>query len=299
MRSQHIRGVALPVTAKSDRCAQKTVCASGLCPDDGQPAPHCLLLRPESPYGRGALDSAIETAFIQVERLGCIGRQDKSASGNARQLQDSAATSVMLISPEYASECGPDVSDPVHRRALEGKGRGYILLMVVAVGWPAHNRRRDIYTSPTICLSSSWARIGVVWEGHRYGAKPYSKASGERGRKRSHRESPRASSEADKRANLSPSQSAYFAAWLFALRVSFISSHGFGGRVRQGLGHPEEAKDALTVARYYIDARRLVPPRDANVAESIVELTNELKDASSPPIVICRTASSVHGPKLN
>ena len=46
--------------------------------------------------------------------------------------------------------------------------------------------------------------------------------------------------------------------------------------------HPEEAKDALTVARYYIDARRLVPPRDANVADSIVELTNELKDASSP-----------------
>jgi hypothetical protein len=46
--------------------------------------------------------------------------------------------------------------------------------------------------------------------------------------------------------------------------------------------HPEEAKDALTVARFYIDARKLVPPRDANVADSIVELTNELKDASSP-----------------
>jgi hypothetical protein len=46
--------------------------------------------------------------------------------------------------------------------------------------------------------------------------------------------------------------------------------------------HPEEAKDALTVARFYIDARQLVPPRDANVGDSIVELTNELKDASSP-----------------
>lgn len=46
--------------------------------------------------------------------------------------------------------------------------------------------------------------------------------------------------------------------------------------------HPEEAKDAITVARFYIDARKLVPPRDANVAEPIVELTNELKDASAP-----------------
>lgn len=47
-------------------------------------------------------------------------------------------------------------------------------------------------------------------------------------------------------------------------------------------GHPAEAKDALTVARFYIDARQLAPPRDANVDNSIVELTNELKDASSP-----------------
>jgi hypothetical protein len=39
-------------------------------------------------------------------------------------------------------------------------------------------------------------------------------------------------------------------------------------------GHPEEAKDAITVARFYIDARQLVPPRDANAADSIVELTN-------------------------
>jgi hypothetical protein len=42
--------------------------------DYGQTAPYCLLLRPE--YGRGALDLAIESAFIQVARLDCTGRQD-------------------------------------------------------------------------------------------------------------------------------------------------------------------------------------------------------------------------------
>jgi hypothetical protein len=47
---------------------------SGLRPSDGQTAPYDL--RPESPYGRGALDLAIETASIQVARLGCTGRQD-------------------------------------------------------------------------------------------------------------------------------------------------------------------------------------------------------------------------------
>jgi hypothetical protein len=42
--------------------------------------PHltALLLRPESPYGRGALDLAIETAFIQVARLDCTGRRISS-----------------------------------------------------------------------------------------------------------------------------------------------------------------------------------------------------------------------------
>jgi len=42
----------------------------------GKPHLTCLLLRPQSPYGRGALDLAIETAFIQVARLDCTGRQD-------------------------------------------------------------------------------------------------------------------------------------------------------------------------------------------------------------------------------
>jgi len=32
---------------------------------DGQTAPYCILFRPESPYGHGALDLAIETASIQ------------------------------------------------------------------------------------------------------------------------------------------------------------------------------------------------------------------------------------------
>jgi hypothetical protein len=48
----------------------------GFRADDGQTAPYCLSLRPKSPYGCGALDLAIETASIQVARLGCIGRQD-------------------------------------------------------------------------------------------------------------------------------------------------------------------------------------------------------------------------------
>jgi hypothetical protein len=43
---------------------------------DGQTAPYCLFLRPESPFGRGALDLALESAFIQVARLDCTGRQD-------------------------------------------------------------------------------------------------------------------------------------------------------------------------------------------------------------------------------
>jgi hypothetical protein len=50
--------------------------ASGLWEDDGQSAPYCLLLRLESPCRRGPLDLAIETAFIQVGRLDCTGRQD-------------------------------------------------------------------------------------------------------------------------------------------------------------------------------------------------------------------------------
>ena len=41
--------------------------------DYGQPAPYCLLLRPESPYGCGPLDLAIKTAFIEVARLDCTG----------------------------------------------------------------------------------------------------------------------------------------------------------------------------------------------------------------------------------
>jgi hypothetical protein len=42
----------------------------------GQSGTYRLLFSPESPYGRGALDLTIETAFIQVPRLDCIGRQD-------------------------------------------------------------------------------------------------------------------------------------------------------------------------------------------------------------------------------
>ena len=39
-------------------------------------APESRAIRTLLPYGRGALDLAIETASIQVARLGCTGRQD-------------------------------------------------------------------------------------------------------------------------------------------------------------------------------------------------------------------------------
>jgi len=68
-------------TDQPEQSAYKVMnCASDdrfvLLPDNGQTAPYCLLLRPESPFGRGALDLALETASIQVARLGCTGRQD-------------------------------------------------------------------------------------------------------------------------------------------------------------------------------------------------------------------------------
>jgi hypothetical protein len=57
---------------------------------------------------------------------------------------------------------------------------------------------------------------------------------------------------------------------------------GAGAMLVKAWNNPKEAKDTLTVARFYLDARELVPPRDADVADPIRELTNQLKDASSP-----------------
>lgn len=45
---------------------------------------------------------------------------------------------------------------------------------------------------------------------------------------------------------------------------------------------PDDARRMVTVARYYVDARGLTPPRDANTAEAVRDLTNQLKDAISP-----------------
>ena len=45
---------------------------------------------------------------------------------------------------------------------------------------------------------------------------------------------------------------------------------------------PEDARRLLTVARYYIDARELKAPRDANTVEAVRDLTNQLKDDVSP-----------------
>src|SRR6266851_703068 len=72
------RNLSLRIIANSltEQCGHKTFQISGFWADYGQTAPYCLLLRPESPYGHGALDLAIETASIQGARLGCTGRQD-------------------------------------------------------------------------------------------------------------------------------------------------------------------------------------------------------------------------------
>jgi hypothetical protein len=82
-------------------------------PYHGQSEPYSLLLRPESPYGRGALDLAIETASTRVARLGCtlvagfhrIGGQDN----RQRQWQHSIATSITALRGSFVisqrSEC--------------------------------------------------------------------------------------------------------------------------------------------------------------------------------------------------
>jgi hypothetical protein len=68
--------------ASTYRCLSERLAIAGpalrasFLPYYEQTAPYCLLLRPESRYGRGALNLAIETASIQVARLGCTGRQD-------------------------------------------------------------------------------------------------------------------------------------------------------------------------------------------------------------------------------
>jgi hypothetical protein len=46
--------------------------------------------------------------------------------------------------------------------------------------------------------------------------------------------------------------------------------------------NPDEGKQAITVARFYWDARRPVPPRNPIVADVMRDLTNQLKDAISP-----------------
>jgi hypothetical protein len=46
--------------------------------------------------------------------------------------------------------------------------------------------------------------------------------------------------------------------------------------------NPDEARQAVTVARFYFDARKTAPPRDAAVTEVIRDLTNQLKDFISP-----------------
>lgn len=62
------------------------------------------------------------------------------AASHCIQWQHSAATSVMLISPNTATECGPNLSDQGTGARSRWERQGYILLMVVAVGSPRHNQ---------------------------------------------------------------------------------------------------------------------------------------------------------------
>jgi len=45
---------------------------------------------------------------------------------------------------------------------------------------------------------------------------------------------------------------------------------------------PESVSRAYTVSRYYLDARELAPPQDADTSDVVRELTNQLKDDISP-----------------
>jgi hypothetical protein len=55
--------------------ATKTFQIAGFWASDGQTAPYCPVVPTGVPCGRGALDLVIETASIQVARLGCTGRR--------------------------------------------------------------------------------------------------------------------------------------------------------------------------------------------------------------------------------
>lgn len=46
--------------------------------------------------------------------------------------------------------------------------------------------------------------------------------------------------------------------------------------------HPEEGRRAVTVVRFYLDARHAAPPRNPHVNDVIRDLTNQLKDTISP-----------------
>lgn len=46
--------------------------------------------------------------------------------------------------------------------------------------------------------------------------------------------------------------------------------------------NPDQARDEITVARFYFEARKTVPPRPAEAADSVRDLTNRLKDFIAP-----------------
>ena len=64
--------------------------------------------------------------------------------------------------------------------------------------------------------------------------------------------------------------------------VLFVVVAGGGWLGVKFWSDPEDARRMVTVARYYVDAKELTPPRDANTAEVIRVLTNQLKDDISP-----------------
>ena len=72
-------------------------------------------------------------------------------------------------------------------------------------------------------------------------------------------------------------------------RLGYVSSAlllvGIMGASALGIrlwNNPDEGKQAITIARFYWDARRPVPPRNASVPDVMRDLSNQLKDAIAP-----------------
>lgn len=69
----------------------------------------------------------------------------------------------------------------------------------------------------------------------------------------------------------------YFASLLLLAAIT-----GAGTLVIRIWNNPDEARQAITVARFYLDARKTTPSRNPGLAAVILDLTNQLKNDISP-----------------